>query len=463
MPAKILPMLPSVAELLESPPLRGLVDKLNQNAVVAGAKATLTELRREVRSAAGEAKLPDVRELAERVARRIVEDERASLRPVINATGVLLGAELGEAPLSQAALEDLLAVGGNYASVQIDLATGAASHRADSAERSLCQLTGAEAALVVNNHAAAVLLTLAAVAGGHEAIVARGQVVEIDGCRLDTLAATGGVTLREVGAVNRVDAGDYESAIRPETKALLHLHTSEFEIVGHTRASTLEALVGLGRERGLPVIADLGCGGLVAAPADSFSREPAAAERIAAGCEVVVFSGSKLLGGPPCGVIIGTRSRLAQIKQHPLFAVLRVDKLRRAALAATLRAYEDPEQLAQTLPLQQLLSTPLDNLQNRAERLAEQLAANSALRKVTAAQGKAALSEGSFSSSPLPSWQLWLEPATGGAEELAGTLRSSRPPIIGRIDKGRVVLDLRTVFARQDQEIADACAKLGAS
>jgi L-seryl-tRNA(Ser) seleniumtransferase len=462
MPAKILPTLPSVAELLESPPLRGLVDKLNQNAVVAGAKATLTELRREVRSAAGEAKLPDVRELAERVARRIVEDERASLRPVVNATGVLLGAELGEPPLSQAALEDLLAVGGNYASVQIDLATGTASRRADSAERALCQLTGAEAALVVNNHAAALLVTLAALAGGHEAIVARGQVGETDGCRLDMLAIAGNVELREVGAVNRVVAADYASVICPETKALLHLHTSDFEIVGHTQAAALEALVELGRERGLPVIADLDCGGLVAL-ANNPSREPSAAERIAAGCEVVVFSGSKLLGGPQCGLIVGTRSLLAQIEQHPLFASLRVDKLRRAALAATLRAYEDPEQLAQSLPLQQLLSTPLDNLQNRAERLAEQLAANKAFRSVAAAPGEASLGAGHPSVSPLPSWQLLLEPSAGGAEELAATLRTSRPPIIGRIGKGRVILDLRTVFARQDQEIAEACAKLGAS
>jgi L-seryl-tRNA(Ser) seleniumtransferase len=463
MTPKVLRNLPSVSELLESQPLRGLVDRLSHSVVVAGVRTTLDEIRREVRTAAGEVKLPDVRELAERIARRIAEDERPSLRPVINATGILLHTGLGRAPLCEAALEQLVAVGRNYASVELDLSTGERSRRVDAVEPLLRRLTGAEAAVVVNNNAAATLLTLTALAAGREVVVSRGQLVEIGGSfRLPDVMSASGAVLREVGTTNKTRLADYAAAIGPQTAALLRVHTSNFAVVGFTEAASLEELVRLGQQRGLPVIDDIGSGALVDFAQFGFPAEPVAAHSLRAGADVALFSGDKLLGGPQCGVIVGRREPLERIGKHPLMRALRVDKLTLAALAATLRELDDPARAQRTVPLLQLLTTTLDNLRNRAERLAAQLAANPALVRAEAIADETFLGGGSAPTERLRTWCVSLEPAGRSVDDLAGALRAGQPAIVGRIQRGRLLLDLRTVFARQDQEIAEACGKLSA-
>jgi L-seryl-tRNA(Ser) seleniumtransferase len=464
MTPKVLRNLPSVGELLESQPLRTLIDKVSHNVVVSGVRTALDELRREVRTAADEVKLPDVRELAERIARRIAEAERPSLRPVINATGILLHTGLGRAPLSEAALEALVAVGRDYASVEIDLATGERSRRVEAVEPLLERLTGAEAAVVVNNNAAATMLTLAALASGREVIVSRGQLVEIGGSfRLPDVMATSGAILREVGTTNKTRLADYAQAIGPQTAALLRVHTSNFAVVGFTAAVGLEELVRLGRERGLPVIDDIGSGALIDFAPYGFPAEPVAAQSVRAGADVVLFSGDKLLGGPQCGLIVGRRDAIARIERHPLMRALRVDKLTLAALAATLRDYDDPPRAARSIPVLQLLGTSLDNLHNRAERLAAQLAANQAVARAEPTEGETFLGGGSAPTERLPTWCVAVEPAGRSVDELAAALRTGQPAVVGRVQRGRLFLDLRSVFPRQDQELVAAFAALSAA
>ena len=461
MPPSLLRNIPSVSELLENPQLKLLRDKVSHSVVVSRVRTFLDDLRTEVQGAAAEIHLPSPTEMAERIARRILQSEEPRLRRVINATGILLHTGLGRAPLAEEAIAEMVVAARDYASVEIDLASGQRSQRVEAVESLLKDLTGAEAALVVNNNAGATMLTLAALAAGREVIVSRGQLIEIGGSyRLPDVMTASGATLREVGTTNKTRLEDYRTAIGDRTAALLLVHTSNYVVYGFAEQPTLAELVGLSRERRLPLIHDIGSGALIDFSEFGCEGEPLARESIRAGADLVLFSGDKLLGGPQCGIIVGKRGLIESIARHPMMRALRVDKLTLAALAATLRLYRNPEVARQEIPLLSLLGTSVENLKNRAERLAPQMAASSAVAQAEAVADFAYLGGGSVPTQKIPTWCIALSPAKGSVERLAASLRTGTPAVVGRIHDGRLLLDLRTVIPRQDVELADAVAAL---
>lgn len=457
----ILRNIPSVNELLESPPLRNLVERVNRNVVVSGVRDFLDNFRADVQSAAADIKLPTPRELAERIAQWIMFEERPTLRPVINATGIMLHTGLGRAPLAESAIEAMVDVSRNYASVELDLTTGHRSQRMVAIKRLLVQLTGAEDAAVVNNNAGATLITLAALATGREVVVSRGELIEIGGSyRLPDVMEASGARLREVGTTNKTHLHDYENAIGAETAALMHVHTSNYVVQGFTQAVPLDELVAAARKNDLPMIDDIGSGALWDFGKYGVVGEPSPQASIRAGADVVLFSGDKLLGGPQCGIILGRHDLVDKIVKHPLARALRVDKITLAALAATLRLYRDPEQLEQQLPLLTLLSTPVENLKNRAARLAPQLAATPAIQTAEPVRDLTFLGGGSMPNQQFETWCVAIQPAHGTVDALASHLRVGKWPVCGRVQNDRLLLDLRTVFPRQDALIVQAVQTL---
>ena len=453
--------IPSVNELLESPPLRKLVDRLSHNVVVDGVRRFLDDMRHQVQSAAVEIAPTSVTELAERVARRILQRQPAPLGPVVNATGILLHTGLGRAPLAEEALEEMAAVARDYANVELDLAGGKRSRRTLEVAALLGELTGAEAALVVNNNAGATMLALAALAAGREVIVSRGQLIEIGGnYRLPDVMAASGAVLREVGTTNRTWIDDYDRAVTEQTAALMLVHTSNYVVAGFSESVGLEELVELGRRRELPVIHDIGSGAMIDFARFGFAAEPVAPQSIKAGADLVLFSGDKLLGGPQCGIILGRRALVEQIEKHPMARALRVGKLTLAALAATLRLYRDPEKALHRIPLLQLLGTSVENLKNRAERLAPQMEATGAAQTAEPVAGVTYLGGGSIPTQQLATWCVAIRPAGRSVDQLAAALRRGKPPVVGRVHEDRLLLDLRSVLPRQDQDLVAALAAL---
>ncbi|HVA49856.1 MAG TPA: L-seryl-tRNA(Sec) selenium transferase [Pirellulales bacterium] len=462
MPSNLLRNLPSVNELLESPPLKGLVSRVSHNVVVGRVRSFLDDLRTEIQATAAEVKFPDVKELAQRIAERILESDKPQLRPAINATGVLLHTGLGRAPLAEEAIAEMVAVARDYASVELDLATGQRSQRVLAVEGLLTELTGAEAALVVNNNAGATMLALAALAAGREVIVSRGQLIEIGGSyRLPEVMATSGAVLREVGTTNKTRLDDYDRAIGEATAALMLVHPSNFVVAGFSESVSLAELAKLGRSKSLPVIHDIGSGAMIDFAEFGFADEPVAATSIKQGADVVLFSGDKLLGGPQCGVIVGRRELIDKISRHPLTRALRVDKLTLAALAGTLRLYRDLEKAKRRLPLLQLLSTSLDNLRTRAERLAPQMATSHAIAAADAIADVTYLGGGAVPTQQLDTWCVALTPAEISVDRLAARLRTGQPSVVGRVRDERLYLDLRTVFPRQDLDLVAAVRAVG--
>lgn len=449
--------IPSVNELLERPPLRNLVERASHGVVVSGVRDFLDNLRSEVQSTTSEIKLPSPGELAERIARWIVDEERPTLRPTVNATGIPLHTGLGRAPLAEPAISAIADVARNYASVELDLTTGVRSSRCVAVTRLLQKLTGCEGATVVNNNAGATLLTLAALAEEREVVVSRGQLIEIGGSyRLPDVMKTSGAHLKEVGTTNKTRVTDYEKAIGPETAALMHVHTSNFVIQGFSEDTPLSELIALGQHRNVLVIDDMGSGALWDFGRYGIAGEPRPQESIRAGADVVLFSGDKLLGGPQCGLILGKTELIERISTHPLARALRVDKITLAALAATLRLYQDPEHAEQTIPLLTLLSTPVENLKNRAQRLAPQLAEAPTVADAQPVEDRTYLGGGSIPNQQIPTWCVALHSAEDNVDTLAKRLRCGFPSICGRVQKNTLLLDLRTVFPRQDSQIVQA-------
>lgn len=449
--------IPSVNELLESPPLRDMVDRVSHSVVVSGVRTFLSDLRDEVQTAASEFKVPTAAELAERIAEWIIKDETPALRPVINATGILLHTGLGRAPLAGEAIQAMSEVAAGYASVEVNLATGERSQRVLAVESLLIQLTGAEAAVVTNNNAAATLLTLTALAAGREVVVSRGQLIEIGGSyRLPDVMTASGARLREVGTTNKTRLSDFKQAIGEETAALMNVHTSNYRVVGFTAEVAIAELVALGRTHKLPVIDDIGSGALIDLTKYGIHDEPIAAESIKAGADVVLFSGDKLLGGPQCGIIVGRRAMIDKIARHPMMRAMRVGKLTLAALAATLRLYRDPETVELSLPLLSLLGTPIENLRLRAERLAPQMAACDAVGTAVPTDDVAFLGGGSVPTQQIKTCCVAVTPAKGSVTEFAARLRNGCPSVFGRVNQDRFLFDLRTVFPHQDAALIAA-------
>ena len=376
-----------------------------------------------------------------------------SLRPVINASGVILHTNLGRAPLSREAIAAMEITARNYCNLEFDLDGGDRGSRAEHLEHLLCQLTGAEAALVVNNNAAAVLLDLTALAKQKEVIVSRGEAVEIGGgFRITEVMRQSGAKLVEVGAANCTYITDYEEAITPSTAALLRVHSSNFKVVGFTYAVTLEEMVYLGRRHNLPVIDNLGSGGFLDTTAFGLGPEPMVQQNVALGVGLACFSGDKLVGGPQAGIIVGKRELIDKLKKHPLARAVRIDKVRLAGLGATLIHYVKGE-AAEKIPVWEMIATPLTAIEKRARAWAE---ATEGMGRII--DGESMVGGGSLPGSTLPTKLV----AIGGdgkkkggkkAETLAQRLRRSNPPVIGRISEDVLLLDPRTVLPEEDKMV----------
>ena len=379
---------------------------------------------------------------------RVAAHVTPSLRLVINATGVILHTNLGRAPLAPSALERVGALGG-YSNLEYDLSEGRRGRRDAHAERLLCHLTGAAAAVVVNNNAAATLIALAALTAGREVIISRGELVEIGGgFRVPDIMAQSGATLREVGTTNRTRAADYAAAINERTAAILRVHPSNFRIDGFTERPSLPDLTALAHRFHVLLIEDVGSGWVGALPAPAALRdEPAPASSIAAGADLVLFSGDKLLGGPQAGILVGSAQAVDAVRAHPLMRALRVDKMTYAALEATLQEYAAGRAHV-TIPVVRMLTMTAGAIALRAGMLAAELHAGD-LRAETI-DGVSTIGGGSAPGSSLPTRLLALGHRAWSASDVEARLRASDPPVIGRIEQDRVVLDLRTVPPEQD-------------
>ncbi|MFM8252806.1 MAG: L-seryl-tRNA(Sec) selenium transferase [Planctomycetota bacterium] len=463
-PSSLLRNIPSVNELLESPPLREAVDRASRSVVVNSVRGFLDRLRQDLREATADMPIPSASDLASKIADWIAQEHRPTLRPVINATGILLHTGLGRAPLADEAVTAVQEIARGYASVELDLETGERSQRVVAVESLLCQLTGAEAAVVVNNNAAATLLSLAAMAAQREVIVSRGHLIEIGGSyRLPDVMTASGTRLREVGTTNKTRLSDFADAMGPETGALLRVHPSNYVICGFTEQPTLAELVQLGQRHKVPVIDDIGSGALIDFHAFGLTDEPVAAQSIQAGADLCLFSGDKLLGGPHCGIVVGRKACIERLARHPLMRAMRVDKMTLAALAATLRLWQRDDQGRNSIPLLALLTTPVANLENRAQRLAPQLAASPAIAQAVPIVSETFLGGGSVPTQKIPTWCVALTPTHGAVDRLAAELRRGTPAVVGRIHHDQLLLDLRSVPPRDDLQLVTAVAALTAS
>ncbi|SIR63366.1 L-seryl-tRNA(Sec) selenium transferase [Pseudacidovorax sp. RU35E] len=444
--------LPAVDRLLRAPDTQSLIAAHGHTLVAGEARALLDALR--PRAVAGHLPLTDVQPAALQAA--LLKRLQARLSPrmqrVLNLTGTVIHTNLGRALLADEALAHLLRLMAGPNNLEYDLATGGRGDRDTVVEELLTTLTGAEAATVVNNNAAAVLLTLGALARDREVIVSRGELVEIGGAfRMPDVMASAGAHMVEVGTTNRTHPRDYEQAITERTALLLKVHTSNYAVQGFTSAVDESVLAGIAHARGLPVATDLGSGSLVDLAAYGLPREPLPQEKLAAGCDVVTFSGDKLLGGPQAGLIVGSKEAVGRIRKFPMKRALRMSKLPLAALEATLMLYLRPERLAQDLPTLRLLTRPLEAIQATARAVHGPLAEAVAPRftvETVALQGQ--IGSGSLPVERLPSAGLALAPAgiakkgTGRAlDQLAQALRQLPLPVIGRIADDRLLLDLR--------------------
>ena len=434
--------------------------------VVAAARAVLAEGRRAVLAAASAEELAalalDATALLPRVRVALATAGLWQLDRVINATGVVLHTNLGRAPLGPTALARLAVVAARYSNLELDLRAKARGSRYEHVDRLLCQLSGAEASLVVNNNAAAVLLALESLARGREVVVSRGELVEIGGAfRIPDILARSGARLVEVGTTNRTRLSDYAGAITTETALLLKVHPSNYRVVGFTEGSTTAELAELGRARGIPVLEDLGSGCFVDLRPWGLPREPTVPETVAAGADVVTFSGDKLLGGPQAGIVLGRRPLLERLRANPLNRALRIDKLTLAALEATLRAYEDPTTAPREIPILRMLSEPAATVRRRAGRVLRRVPA-----PVRAALGLAIVTDrsevggGALPLADLATAALALGTEANRPAALDARLRAGRPPVIGRIQAERLLLDCRTVMDDEVPLLAAALAAL---
>jgi L-seryl-tRNA(Ser) seleniumtransferase len=384
--------------------------------------------------------------------------ELSSLRPVLNATGVIVHTNLGRAPLPQAAIDAVVQVARGYSNLEYELETGRRGSRQAHAEELLRELTGAEAALVVNNCAAATLLAAAALAAGGEVVVSRGQLVEIGGSyRIPDVVVQSGARLREVGTTNRTRLDDYERAVGPETRAILRAHPSNFRTVGFVEEVPVEALCELGSRAGVPVIDDIGSGAL-ARGLPELCDEPDVRRSVAAGCALSCFSGDKLLGGPQAGVIVGRRQAVEACRRHPLARAVRIDKLGLAALEATLRLYRDPAAAVRSIPVLRMLSAGESELERRAQQMRARLARAGAAARVIRADAR--VGGGALPLLELAGPVCAVDPAPLALDELAARLRAGHPPVVARAREGWLLLDPRTLT---DDEADGAAAAVEAA
>jgi L-seryl-tRNA(Ser) seleniumtransferase len=422
-------------ELRDLPSVDELAREVGDPLAVDAARAVLERARQDIQAGREPGDLPN------RVRAEIDSARSFRLRRVLNATGVLVHTNLGRAPLSDAALERVREIGRGYSNLEYDLPAGERGSRQDHVTDILRRVTGAEASLVVNNNAAAVLLALAALAEGRDVLVSRGELIEIgDGFRIPDVLARSGARLVEVGTTNRTRAADYDRAARSETAVLLRVHQSNFRVVGFAERPSLAELVEVAQRHGLALVDDLGSGALV-----PLHDEPQARESLAAGADLVCFSGDKLLGGPQAGIVAGRAATVEKLRRHPLQRALRADKLTLAALEGTLSLYLEPERALREIPVLRMLREPVDVVRARAERLAAAVAGS--VEETVARVGGGAL--------PLAELESF---ACAIEENLAEPLRLGGPPVVGVVRDGHLLLDCRTLSDAEADEVAAAVA-----
>jgi L-seryl-tRNA(Ser) seleniumtransferase len=452
----LLRQIPSVDELLGRESLRRLQAELGHRVVLQAARTVLQNVRGGV--ANGTLKTFSPAGLEEDIAAAARNLAAYSLEPVVNATGVILHTNLGRAPLAAKAVDHIREIAGRYSNLEYDLGEGRRGKRDAHTDRLFAQLVGAERTLVVNNNAAAVFLTLNALAEGGEVIVSRGELIEIGGSfRIPDICAKSGAVLKEVGTTNRTRLADYAGAVNENTRALLRVHPSNFRLVGFAERPGLAELAGLAHQHHLPLIEDLGSGCLIDLRPLGIQDEPPVGASLKEGADVVTFSGDKLLGGAQAGLICGRREFLDRIRRDPLFRALRVDKLTIAALEASIRLYLDGN--LDAIPTLRMMRLPLEQLAARAESMAGKLAEISGL-SARVEEGQSVIGGGSTPGHSLPARLVAVRHGMLSAEALETALRRNQPPVIARVERDLLLLDLRTVFDEQDAQIVLAFEKL---
>jgi L-seryl-tRNA(Ser) seleniumtransferase len=447
--------LPSVNDVLGTPAIQALAGTHSHNAIVNVIRREIDALRQRLASGErvdgqGEAAI-----LAARVASCLSREFSPKLRPIINATGIVLHTNLGRAPVAEEAARAAYEAAGGYLNLELDLETGKRSSRQAAIREWVCRLTGAESATAVNNNAAATVIALRALCQGKEVVISRGQLIEIGGSfRIPDIMAVSGAILREVGTTNITRLADYERAVGPNTAALLRVHSSNYRISGFTKCVSLDELVGLGKKHGLNVIDDIGSGALVGFERFGFQGEPVARDSVAAGADLVLFSGDKLLGGPQAGILAGKRELILKIEKDPLMRAFRLDKMTLAALEATLRLYLNEERALREVPGLRMLGTPLAELRQRAEDLAAALAAIDGV-STQVREDVAFVGGGSLPDQAMKTWVVEVEAQGLSDDILAYRLRTGTPAVMGRLREGKLVLDVRTVFPQQEQALVE--------
>jgi L-seryl-tRNA(Ser) seleniumtransferase len=480
--AELYRKLPSVDELLQSRELAAIMSSEGQAAVADAARAVLARLRAEIATARLEASGVDLAlsTISAAVERQVRRSLSYSLRPVINATGVILHTNLGRAPLSASALEHIRAAATGYSNLEFDIETGgrgkrdvhldrlfhtllkdhvgtAARGRPGEQSSPVQESSTAVSTIVVNNNAAAVLLALNTLTEGGEVIVSRGELVEIGGSfRIPDVMSKSNAVLREVGTTNRTRAADYERAINEKTRLLLRVHRSNFEITGFTEQPAIGELVDLARKRKIPLMEDLGSGALFDLRCLGVEGEPGVLDSLRAGMDVVSYSGDKLLGGPQAGILSGRSDLIARMRSNSLFRALRVDKLTYAALEATLLAYVKQDH--ETIPALRMMHLSKGEIEKRAEAVAE--STSSQKLRVEVIDGESVIGGGAAPSAVLPTRLLAVTYQGLSADEISARLRTSDPPVVARVEQGRVLLDLRTVLPGQDRAVIAALHEL---
>ena len=448
--------LPSVDSVLATPEVEEIASSFNRQWVVELVRGELEHARERIRL--GEPAV-GVEEVAALVCRRVDDVVRAEPRRVINATGVVIHTNLGRAPLSKAAMQAAEEAASGYSNLEFDLGSGRRGSRQAQLESLIRQLTGAEAALAVNNNASAVLLGLLALAAGREVIVSRAEAVEIGGgFRVPDVLRQSGATLIDVGTTNRTYLRDYEEATTADTAAYLKVHASNFRVEGFTAEVGMRELAELGDRLGVAVLHDVGSGALLPTERYGLAHEPMPQESINAGMGLVFFSGDKLLGGPQAGIVTGRRELVSRLARHPLARAVRIDKLSLASLTATLVHYLRGE-AEREVPVWRMISAAPEEIRQRAERWRAMLSG-----AYIVSEARSAIGGGSLPGETLPTWALVLDPAgiSGGAEGAAQRLRENRPPVVGRVEDQKVLLDPRTVGPDEDSALLAALRSLGA-
>jgi L-seryl-tRNA(Ser) seleniumtransferase len=446
---ELLKGLPSVDEVLRSPAGEEWLARYPRRYVIQGVRDAIQAERERILE--GEAGAPGG-DLTARMEERVRALCSLSLRPVINATGIVIHTNLGRSPLPERALQNMLAVARGYSNLEYDLAEGKRGKRYAHVRRLLRDVTGAEDGIAVNNNAGAVLLSLSALARGGEVVVSRGELVEIGGSfRIPDVMAQSGAVLREVGATNKTHLGDYEAALTAETALILKVHQSNYRIVGFSEDVPVRELVRLGRERGVPVMYDMGSGCLMDLAPWGIGGEPSVADTLGEGPDLVTFSGDKLLGGPQAGLVVGRKALVQAIERHPLTRALRIDKLTLAALEAVLMTYADPERARTEIPTLRMLCEEAGSVKRRARRMAAAIRKEGAPARVSVLRDTAYSGGGALPEQALPTYAVSVAPlGEMSPNALEERLRKGDPPVIARIREGVLLLDARTV---QDGEI----------